>query len=218
MKPVLLTLQAFGPFAAKETSDFRHLGESPLFLINGATGAGKSTGWDAICFALSGKTAGAEREASQMRCDFADAHTLTEVILEFSLHDKTYRVRRVPAQERAKVHGEGMTLQQTEAQLWELSDTGEEQLLVAKKANEATYEIEQLTGLSVEQFRQVMILPQGKFRELLMADSRDREKIFGQLFETHIYRRIEERLKSQAGEIRQDGLRGRRTVVGSMSR
>ena len=85
MKPLKLVLQAFGPFAKTESIDFTALGQNPLFLINGPTGAGKSSILDAICFALFGQTTGAERDATQMRCDHADDSLITEVILDFSL-------------------------------------------------------------------------------------------------------------------------------------
>ena len=181
MKPLLLTLQAFGPFAGEEQVDFTRLGSNPLFLINGPTGAGKSSILDAICFALYGQTTGAERDPTQMRCDFAKPTVLTEITLDFALGDKQYRIRRVPQQEKPKTRGEGMTNLPAEAQFWELDGTEESKLLVPKKVNEATAMVERLMGLDVEQFRQVMVLPQGKFRQLLLADSRDREKILSAL-------------------------------------
>lgn len=203
MKPLTLTLQAFGPFAGSEGIDFTRLGPNPLFLINGPTGAGKSSILDAICFALYGQTTGAEREPSQMRCDHADPNILTQVTLDFKLGEKYYRIRRLPTQDRPKSRGEGTTTQQAEAQLWQLDDTEEGVLIVAKSVNDATDEIRKLIGLDVEQFRQVMVLPQGKFRDLLMADSKEREKIFGQLFQTFIYKRIEDQLRTQAAAIKQ---------------
>ncbi|MDH5426453.1 MAG: SMC family ATPase, partial [Gammaproteobacteria bacterium] len=203
MKPLNLSIQAFGPFAGTESIDFTSLGQNPLFLINGTTGAGKSSILDAICFALYGQTTGNERDASQMRCDYADEKLITEIIFDFSLADKTYRIRRIPTQERAKSRGEGTTTQQTEAQLWHLDGTDDGNLLVAKKVVDANNQIKELIGLEVEQFRQVMVLPQGKFRELLMADSKKREEIFSQLFQTQIYKRIEDNLKAKAAGIRQ---------------
>ncbi|WP_031435351.1 AAA family ATPase [Methylomarinum vadi] len=214
MKPLQLTLQAFGPFAGTETIDFEALGDNPLFLINGPTGAGKSSILDAICFALYGQTTGAEREAAQMRCDFAEADVLTEARLDFTLGDKTYRIRRIPVQERPKSRGEGTTTQQAEAQLWQLDGSADGRLMVAKSVTDATESIRTLIGLDVDQFRQVMVLPQGKFRELLLADSREREKIFGQLFQTHIYKRIEEQLKAQAAGIRQEVEQHRNQIKG----
>ena len=202
MKPLKLVLQAFGPFAKTESIDFTALGANPLFLINGPTGAGKSSILDAICFALYGQTTGAERDGAQMRCDNASGSLLTEVIFDFSLGGKSYRIRRIPAQERPRARGEGTTTQTPEAQLWLLDDSAEGELLVAKKVSEATTMITELLGLSVEQFRQVIVLPQGKFRDLLMANSKDREDIFSQLFQTSIYKRIENQLKAQSAEIK----------------
>lgn len=202
MRPTTLAMSAFGPFASTQTIDFSALGSNPLFLINGPTGAGKTTLLDAICFALYGKTTGDEREGSQMRCDLAQDSLLTEVTFSFALGDKQYRIRRVPEQQRAKKSGDGYTVQKPEAQLYRIDSDGSEHLLVASKVSEATAEIEALTGLDADQFRQVMVLPQGKFRELLMADSKDREKIFSQLFQTQIYRKIEDKLKFQAAAIK----------------
>ena len=202
MRPLKLVMSAFGPFASTQETDFAALGTNPLFLINGPTGAGKTTLLDAICFALYGKTTGDEREGSQMRCDLAVDSLLTEVTFSFALGDIQYRIRRVPEQQRVKKSGDGYTVQKPEAQLYRIDSDGSEHLLVASKVSEATAEIEQLTGLDADQFRQVMVLPQGKFRELLMADSKDREKIFSQLFQTQIYRKIEDKLKFQASAIK----------------
>ncbi|WAM47731.1 AAA family ATPase [Vreelandella venusta] len=202
MTPLTLTMQAFGPFAGSETIDFTALGKSPLFLINGPTGAGKSSILDAICFALYGQTTGNDRDAGQMRCDQAAATLLTEVSLDFRLRDSAYRVRRVPQQERPKATGEGTTTQSAEAQLWRLTPEGDEdECLVARKVTDANSQLHALIGLDANQFRQVMVLPQGKFRELLLAESKDREKIFSQLFQTQIFQRIEERLRTQANQI-----------------
>ncbi|MCZ4338730.1 AAA family ATPase [Shewanella colwelliana] len=215
MRPLSLTMVAFGPFSTKQVIDFKALGTNPLFLINGPTGAGKTTILDAICFALYGKTTGDEREGAQMRCDMASDELLTEVNFSFQLGERHYHIRRVPEQPRAKKSGDGYTLQKPEAQLTCIEADGSENLLVAAKVSEATTQIEQLTGLDVDQFRQVMVLPQGKFRELLMADSKAREKIFSQLFQTHIYRQIEDKLKQQALGIKKDveAMRNRRDGV-----
>ena len=206
MKPIKLSIQAFGPFADKQTLDFSQLGNNPLFLINGSTGSGKSTLLDAMCFALYGKTSGAEREASQMRCDHASADTITEIEFTFSIKDKIYKVQRQPMQERAKARGEGTTIQQTEASLWLIEDDSE-QLLVSKSAQQVNQQLQQIIGLDSEQFRQVMVLPQGKFREFLLADSNQRERIFSTLFQTHIYQRLEEKLKSNAQALKNDNER-----------
>ncbi len=217
MRPLTLTLSAFGPFPDTETIRFSDLGENPLFLINGPTGAGKTTLLDAICFALYGKTTGDEREGAQMRCDLSPPDILTEVIFAFELAGRRFRIRRVPEQQRPKAKGEGTTTQNPEAQLMELLPNGGERLIVAAKVSEATREIEGLTGLSVDQFRQVMVLPQGQFRQLLLADSSEREKIFGQLFQTRIYKQLEEHLKIRAAEIRRERERQQQLRQGILS-
>lgn len=202
MRPLRLKMSAFGPFATTQEIDFTLLGDNPLFLINGPTGSGKTTILDAISYALYDETTGNERQGREMRCDHAKDDLLTEVDLEFELGSRRYRIRRIPRQERPKARGEGTTTQQSEAELWELDAHGREKtLLVPRKVTEATAEIVRLTGLSAEQFRQVMVLPQGRFRELLLADSGQREDIFRQLFQTRIYTQLEQRLKEQAADV-----------------
>ncbi|HDM8221056.1 TPA: SMC family ATPase [Vibrio campbellii] len=198
MKPIKLTMQAFGPFAQTETIEFDKLGANPLFLINGPTGSGKTSILDAICFALYGETTGNERQGIQMRCDMAAPTLLTEVTLEFSLHGKSYRVIRSPEQEAPKARGEGMTVRKHSAALYEITD---DEKLITSKTTQVKIEVTNIIGLNETQFRQVMVLPQGKFRELLLATSKEREEIFGQLFQTDIYKKIEYALKDKASAI-----------------
>lgn len=198
MKPIKLTMQAFGPFAKTEVIDFEKLGRNPLFLINGPTGSGKTSILDAICFALYGETTGNERQGIQMRCDLSAQDLPTEVVLEFSLHGKQYRVVRSPEQEAPKARGEGMTVKKHTAALYEL---GETEKLITSKTTQVKTEVSNIIGLNETQFRQVMVLPQGKFRELLLASSKEREEIFGQLFQTDIYKKIEYALKDKASAI-----------------
>ncbi|MET2898142.1 SMC family ATPase [Vibrio rotiferianus] len=198
MKPIKLTMQAFGPFAQTETIEFDKLGTNPLFLINGPTGSGKTSILDAICFALYGETTGNERQGIQMRCDMAAPTLLTKVTLEFSLHGKSYRVIRSPEQEVPKARGEGMTVRKHTAALYEITD---EEKLITSKTTQVKTEVTNIIGLNETQFRQVMVLPQGKFRELLLATSKEREEIFGQLFQTDIYKKIEYALKDKASAI-----------------
>ncbi|MED5505648.1 MAG: SMC family ATPase [Pseudomonadota bacterium] len=198
MKPIKLKMQAFGPFAQTETIEFDKLGTNPLFLINGPTGSGKTSILDAICFALYGETTGNERQGIQMRCDMAAPTLLTEVTLEFSLHGKSYRVIRSPEQEAPKARGEGMTVRKHTAALYEITD---EEKLITSKTTQVKTEVTNIIGLNETQFRQVMVLPQGKFRELLLATSKEREEIFGQLFQTDIYKKIEYALKDKASAI-----------------
>ncbi|WP_100754447.1 AAA family ATPase [Vibrio salilacus] len=198
MKPTKLTIQAFGPFATTEVIDFTQLGSHPLFLINGPTGSGKTSILDAICFALYGETTSNERQGIQMRCDQAALDVATEVELEFVLNNKLYRVKRAPEQQAPKARGEGTTTRKHTAALYQID--GEEKLITSKTA-QVKGEVTALLGLNETQFRQVMVLPQGKFRELLLASSKEREAIFGQLFQTDVYKKIEYALKDKASAI-----------------
>jgi len=201
MRPLTLAMTAFGPFAGTASIDFRRLGENPLFLINGPTGAGKTSILDAICFALYGETTGGERQGAEMRSHHAAPELLTEISFEFELAGKQYRIRRVPDQERPKARGEGTTQHKAEAQLAELGADGSARNLVPRKVGEANQRVMELTGLDADQFRQVMVLPQGRFRELLLAPSQEREAIFQQLFQTHVYARLERALKDGANAL-----------------
>ncbi|ENO8416057.1 SMC family ATPase [Vibrio mimicus] len=221
MRPLKLTLQAFGPFAGREVIDFTELGDAPLFLINGPTGAGKSSILDAICYALYGETTGSERTGDQMRCDFADSECLTEVSFEFELAGEHYQITRQPDQEIPKKRGEGMTKKAHSATLVALKQGDNE--LIANRPNPVAKAIVELIGLDVKQFRQVMVLPQGKFRELLTANSKEREQIFGQLFQTQLYSQIERGLFDRAAGIRKEKdefdqqIKGTLNVVGLVS-
>ncbi|MBI3948904.1 MAG: SMC family ATPase [Acidobacteria bacterium] len=201
MRPITLTVRAFGPYAGEQGFDFRQLNGRNLFLIHGPTGAGKTSILDAICFALYGETSGAERNAKHMRSDHADPMLLTEVTLDFSLGSELYRIYRRPEQERPKKRGEGTTVEKPVAILWRrtgLVDEVEAGAVLASQWSKVTEEIERLLGFQCDQFRQVVILPQGQFRRLLMADSREREGILEMLFQTEVYRQIEEALKETA--------------------
>ena len=201
MKLHVLEIQAFGPFAKKEVIDFSELGENSLFLIDGPTGAGKSSILHAICYALYGETTDSDRKELGLRCDHAEADLLTELSLEFSIRGDQFRITRVPTQMRPSKRGGGETEQKSTAHLRRVLDDGEEETLVAKKTRDADTKIEEIVGLTSEQFLQVMVLPQGKFRELLLAKSDDRQEILSTLFQTQIYKRIEDLLKLKAGEI-----------------
>lgn len=196
-----LEIQAFGPFAKKEVINFSELGENSLFLIDGSTGAGKSSILHAICYALYGETTDSDRKELGLRCDHAEIDLLTELSLEFSIRGDSYRITRVPTQMRPSKRGGGETEQKSTAHLRRVLDDGEEETLVAKKTRDADTKIEEIVGLTSEQFLQVMVLPQGKFRELLLAKSDDRQEILSTLFQTQIYKRIEDLLKLKAGEI-----------------
>ena len=203
MKLQCLTLQAFGPFPNQERIDFLKLGENPLFLIDGPTGAGKSSILHGICYALYGETTDSDRKSVGLRCDHAGDNTMTEVSLDFSIRNNKYRISRVPLQMRPAKRGGGVVEQKPTAHLCRLMDDGSEKTIVAKKISEADDEIEKIIGLTSAQFLQVMVLPQGKFRELLLAKSDERQIILSKLFHTEIYKRIEQILKDKAGSIEQ---------------
>jgi exonuclease SbcC len=201
MKPLRLALCAFGPYADEQVVDFRQLGERCLFLIHGPTGAGKTTLLDAMCFALYGETSGGERDARQMRSDFADPGTPTAATFDFALGGEVYRVTRSPQQERPRRRGTGTVAVAPQATLWcrtGLRDDAHEGRLLASHWGQVTAAIEGLLGFRSDQFRQVVLLPQGQFRRLLTADSKERQAIFETLFRTEVYRRIEEALKEAA--------------------
>lgn len=201
MRPIFLRMQAFGPFAEEQTVDFTAFGEDPLFLINGPTGAGKTTILDAISFALYGETTG-DRGAESMRCDHADPDTKTEVDFVFELGDNHYRVQRLPTQMNARERGEGETRRQAIGHLWKVTPVTDTpaldwptELLHTRRVSDINKYLRDLIGLDDQQFRQVVVLPQGKFREVLTAKSSEREAVFASLFKTEKYQRIEDSLK-----------------------
>lgn len=211
MKPIYLSMSAFGPFAGQQTVNFRELGDNPLFLINGPTGAGKTTLLDALCFALYGKTTG-DRSGESMRCQHAAADCATEVFFIFSLGDKTYRIDRSPRQStQAKRGDDRLVDRQPSATLYEIPETPAAtepcdwplKLLSSGRISDTTDLIKQLIGLSHEQFRQVVILPQGQFRQLLVAKSEQREKILSSLFQTEQFKQVEEAVNDKANRINQ---------------
>ncbi|QWR77530.1 AAA family ATPase [Candidatus Magnetomonas plexicatena] len=191
MKPLKLSIEGFGPYVNKQIIDFTILGNRTLFLIHGNTGSGKSTILDAICFALYGETSGNERTGTQMRSNFADSSVPTEVTFEFSVGGDSYRITRNPAYAKKLVG----------AALWKITDYNSPELIANKKTL-ADEKITELLGFNVETFRQVVVLPQGKFRELLMSPVKDRQKILEVLFKTEEYRVIEEALKEAAKDMK----------------
>jgi len=207
MKPTKLTVTAFGPYAGKESLDFRDLGDRSLFLIHGPTGAGKTALLDAICFALYGSTSGNERSGEQMRSDHAKPNVRTEVVFDFIIGDHRYRVLRRPKQERPRANGNGTVTEQASATLWnrtEAASDAEEGIVLASSQSAVTQTIQLLTGFRCEQFRQVIMLPQGQFQRLLLSSSIDREAILRVLFQTHRYQDIEVALKNAARLVEDD--------------
>jgi len=203
MRPLKLIMRAFGPYAQEQLLDFGVLEKCSFFLIHGPTGAGKTSILDAICFALYGETSDGERQIRHMRSDHADPGVLTEVIFDFELRGKTYRVFRRPEQYRPKKRGSGMTKEPAKATLWkQTSVKGDKGIVIADRWSRVNEEIERLLGFRSDQFRQVVVLPQGQFRRLLLAGSSERQQILEVLFQTGIYRQVEEALKDAADQTK----------------
>ena len=205
MRPLVLKIQAFGPFAGKEELDFRLLDKQGLFLVHGPTGAGKTSLLDAITFALYGESSGKDdRDGPQLRSDHAAASVPTEVCLDFLHGGRSYRVTRRPKQLRPKANGKGTTLAPPEATIWELDKNGKPGMPLATAVTDVTKRSAEIIGLKADQFRQVVVIPQGQFRKLLVADAASRESILKTLFKTERYGRIQEALKEEAGGIRRE--------------
>jgi len=192
MKPLHLTLSAFGPYARESSVDFSQFGEDGLFLIAGDTGAGKTTLFDAISFALYGEaSAGKERRKSKsFRSDYASGKTETWVELTFRHREGTWRIRRNPEYERPKKSGEGITTQTAWAQLTNL-DTGE----TFEGLTEVNGKVYELLGLTQDQFTQTVMIAQGDFLKILNASSDDRKALFQKLFNTSVFANLQSKLK-----------------------
>ena len=202
MKPLYLTISAFGPFADKTEVSFEKLGDQGLFLISGDTGAGKTTFFDAICFALYGEASGSNRGIESVRSDFAGPGTKTYVEFVFSHQGKQYKVFRNPAYQRPKLRGEGMTNESADAALYR-EENGEKETLVTG-FTPVKNEIELLLGVDAKQFKQICMIAQGEFLKLLYADSTERGNIFRKVFHTDLYADFQRKLKEAEKEKRVD--------------
>ncbi|MDO5154970.1 MAG: SMC family ATPase [Eubacteriales bacterium] len=192
MRPIRLTMSAFGPFADKFVIDFDKLGKQGLYLITGDTGAGKTTIFDAIVFALYGEASGMYRESNMFRCRYATPQTKTYVELVFSYRNEEYTVRRNPEYERPKERGEGMTTQKAEAELFYPDGRSP-----VTKSADVTKAITDLVGLDCNQFTQIAMLAQGEFRKFLMASTKDKEVIFRNIFHTENYQTLQRMLMDE---------------------
>ena len=202
MKPLYLTISAFGPFAEKTEISFEKLGEQGLFLISGDTGAGKTTLFDAICFALYGEASGSNRGIDSVRSDFAVPAAKTYVEFTFLHQGKQYKVTRNPAYQRPKLRGEGMTNESADAALYR-QENGETETL-ATGFIPVKNEIETLLGVDARQFKQICMIAQGEFLKLLYADSTERGGIFRKVFHTDLYADFQKKLKEAEKEKRVD--------------
>ena len=187
MRPIRLVMSAFGPYAKLQEIDFSRLNEQ-IFVISGPTGAGKTTIFDAISYALFGEASGSSRDKDSLRSDFAEPETETFVELEFILKGERYTIKRSPQQQQKKQRGEGFTVKNADAQL-EMPDG---QLITRISAVDE--KITELMGINKSQFKQIVMLPQGEFRKLLEAESNERELIFRKIFGTEAYALIQQKL------------------------
>ena len=203
MKPVFLVMHAFGAYATQQIIDFTRLGTKNFFLITGTTGAGKTTILDAMTFALYGTASGRLRDGKSLRSDYAPAETRTLVEFTFALGSKKYQVCRSPEQEVVKQRGSGTRKLPAAASLVQILPDGSTRPLAAK-VDEVTRTVTALLGFNGDQFTQIVLLPQGEFRQFLMADSQDRKTILETIFNTVFYSRLENLLAEKAKTLAAD--------------
>lgn len=195
MRPLRLAVSAFGPYAGRTELNMEQLGRRGLYLITGDTGAGKTTLFDAITYALYGEPSGGNRDASMLRSQYAAPDTPTEVELTFSYSGQIYRVRRNPEYQRPARRGGGMTLQRAEAELYYPDGR------VCTRTREVTAEVTRIIGLDRDQFCRIAMIAQGEFLKLLLAATEERKNIFRQIFQTKPYQLLQERLKAESGAL-----------------
>lgn len=194
MRPITLTMSAFGPYAGKTTIALDQLGTGGLYLITGDTGAGKTTIFDAITFALYGEASGNTRDVNMFRSKYADPATPTEVELTFAYDGKTYTVRRNPEYVRPKSRGEGFTTEKANAELYYPDGR------VVTRLKEVNQALLSIMGVDRNQFAQIAMIAQGDFLKLLLASTEERKKIFQKIFRTQNYFRLQELLKEESGK------------------
>ena len=195
MRPEKLIISAFGPYASRQEIDLTLLGNRGLYLITGDTGAGKTTIFDAITYALYGEPSGTNRDASMLRSKYADEGMPTEVELTFLHAGKRYTVKRNPENRRKKNRGSGETKQIAGAEL-HLPDGR-----VETKTTAVTQKIIEILGVNKEQFSQIAMIAQGDFLKLLLADTKDRQAHFREIFRTRIFRTFQDELKNEDSRI-----------------
>ena len=200
MKPISLTIEAFGPYRDSVTLDFSKLENHSMFLISGPTGAGKTSILDAMVYALYGEPSGEVRKTDAIRSDFAEPERMTRVDFSFAIGDTQYRVERLPKQMVAKKRGIGMREQNASATVYEMKDG--EWKAIATSAAAIRDTIRRIIGFRKDQFLQVVLLPQGEFRKLLVASTNEREELLHTLFRTDLYRKLQEALKSAYDEVK----------------
>lgn len=195
MRPVKLMISAFGPYAGKVDLELDKLGDRGLYLITGDTGAGKTTIFDAITYALYDGASGENREPIMFRSKYAAPDTPTFVELVFMNAGKEYRVTRNPEYERPAKRGTGMTVQRADAEL--IYPDGR----VVTKTRDVTNAVQEIMGIDRNQFTQIAMIAQGDFLKLLLASTEDRKAIFRQIFKTELYQKLQERLKTESAAL-----------------
>lgn len=198
MRPSKITMSAFGPYAGKVTLDMQKLGKSGIYLITGDTGAGKTTIFDAISYALYGEASGNYRENTTLRSKYASADTPTFVELEFEYNNEIYKINRNPEYPRPNKRGEGFTKQSANAEL--VMPDGS----VITKIKEVSAKVEEIIGINKNQFSQIAMIAQGDFRKLLNCETNERSKIFRKIFKTEPYHNIEIKLSSLFNELKRN--------------
>lgn len=198
MRPLKITMSAFGPYAGEVTLDMQKLGKSGIYLITGDTGAGKTTIFDAISYALYGEASGNYRKNTTLRSKYASADTPTFVELEFEYNNEIYKINRNPEYPRPNKRGEGFTKQSANAELI-LPDGS-----VITKIKEVSAKVEEIIGINKNQFSQIAMIAQGDFRKLLNCETNERSKIFRKIFKTEPYHNIEIKLSSLFNELKRN--------------
>ena len=201
MRPLRLTLSAFGPYAGETVLELEKLGKGGLYLVTGDTGAGKTTLFDAITYALYDHSSGGVREGAMLRCKYAGPKTPTFVELEFEVNGQRYTVRRNPEYTRPKVRGEGFTTEKADAALTYAD--GRPPVTKARDVNAAVLDI---LGLDYNQFCQIAMIAQGQFTKLLNASTEERSRIFRKLFRTQRYAKLQDRLQEESSRLNQQRL------------
>ncbi|MFZ4517138.1 MAG: AAA family ATPase [Microthrixaceae bacterium] len=218
MRPTYLRISGFGPYAGLEEVDLGELAAHGLYLIHGPTGAGKTSLLDALCFALYGEVPGARgRHAKQgeLRSQHAELGTPTFVELDFEAHGEQYRIRRSPDYERPRKVGTGTTIEAAAHHLFKLE--GPEAKTVADSRDEVNREVRELVGLDAAQFAQVIVLPQGRFEQVLQSDSKQRQDLLESLFDTEVFAGLERWLADRSADATKD-LEGREARLVELAR